>query len=110
MIPQKNGQSRRQFIKQTGTVAVAAAGAGMFNLSVVASGNDASISIVVEADLQQPPVQWAVKQLRDALTARGVANELYEHMELAPRRQECILVAEYYSKFPESFTLGWGKS
>ena len=54
MIPHESGSSRnretrRQFIKKTGTVAAAVAGAGLFNLPVSAGENNASVAIVLDA-------------------------------------------------------------
>jgi len=100
MIPKQtgadwNGQSRRQFIKKTGTVAAAVAGAGLFNLPVTAGENKSAVSIVLDptaAITQEPPVRWAAEQLRDVLTARGVTAQIYEHLEQAPLSQECVFV------------------
>ena len=41
----------------------------------------------------QPPVQWAVGQLRDALAARGVASQICQNPNQTSPSQECILVA-----------------
>ena len=91
--PRPHGGTRRQFIKKTGTVATAVAGAGLFNLPVLA--REKSVSIVfdeAEAVVKQAPVRWAAEQLRDALAARGVTAQFYENLDQAPPSQECVLV------------------
>jgi hypothetical protein len=126
--PGRNGETRRQFIKKTGTVAAAVAGAGLFNLPVLARENNRSVSIVLaaaDAVVQQVPVRWAAEQLRDALGARGVAAQFYEHLDQAPLSQECVLATSGASNLarqickaggislsdaPESFALARGKT
>ena len=133
MIPNKaslgrNGETRRQFIKKTGTVAAAVAGASLFNLPVLARENNVSVSIVLEAAdavVKQAPVRWAAEQLRDALVARGIAAQFYENLDQAPLSQECVLVTSGASNLarqlfkargislsddPESFALARGKT
>jgi hypothetical protein len=93
--PDRYGETRRQFIKKTGTVAVAVAGASLFRLPVSASENAAGVSIVLDATdpiVKQAPVKWAAEQLRDALAARGIAAQFYENLNQAPLSQECVLV------------------
>ena len=91
--PHRNGETRRQFIKKTGTIATAVAGAGLLNLPVLA--HEKSVSIVLdsaEAVVKQTPVKWAAEQLRDTLAARGVVGQFYEDLDQAPPSQECVLV------------------
>ena len=99
MIPQQtggqNGESRRQFIRKTGTVVAAVTGAGLFNLPVMASENNSPISLVLDAEspvTQELPVRWATEQLGDALAARGVSVQFYDRLDQAPLSQECIFV------------------
>ncbi len=42
---------------------------------------------------QQPPVQWAAEELREALAARGVSSQIYASLDAAPASLACILVA-----------------
>src|ERR1039457_2135504 len=91
----RNGETRRQFIKKSGTVAAAVAGASLFDFQVLAREKNASVSIVLDAEdavVKQAPVRWAAEQLRDALAARGVAAQLYENLDQASLSQECVLV------------------
>ncbi|HXR47286.1 MAG TPA: twin-arginine translocation signal domain-containing protein [Candidatus Limnocylindrales bacterium] len=89
------GESRRQFIKKTGLATAVVAGSGLFQFPLYANENNPGISIVLdESDpvVQQPPVQWAVQHLQNALAARGVTLQLREKLELVPSSQECIFV------------------
>ena len=100
MIPQQtgggqNGESRRQFIRKTGTVVAAVTGAGLLNLPVMASGNNSPISLVLDAEspvTQELPVRWATEQLGDALAARGISVQFYDRLDQAPLSQECVFV------------------
>src|SRR5260221_147837 len=68
-------ETRRQCIKKAGVVAAAVAGANLLPLPLSARENSPAVSIVLEASdpvAKQPPVQWAVEQLHDILTARGI--------------------------------------
>ena len=90
------GETRRQFIKQTGLAAAAVAGGGFLPLPVSAAESKPPFAILLdETDTigMQPQVQWAVEQLRDALTARGFAAEIYQKFSDAPPANECVLVA-----------------
>jgi hypothetical protein len=123
--PRRHGGTRRQFIKKTGTVATAVAGAGIFNLPVLAREKSASIVLdATEAVVKQAAVRWAAEQLRDALAARGVAAQFYENLDQAPPSQECVLVTSGASnparqiintagisspEAPEALTLARGK-
>jgi hypothetical protein len=89
------GETRRRFIKKTG-FAAAMSGAGLIPFSISAAENKPGVAIVLDnsdAFVTQPPVQWAAEQLRDALTARGVAAQIYQGLDDAPPAQECVLVA-----------------
>jgi hypothetical protein len=132
MIPdeiksRRHDETRRQFIRKTGTVAAAVAGASLVELTALARVNNLPVTIVLDpgaAVAQEPPVRWAAEQLRDALAARGVTAQLCESLEQAPSSQECILVTSAVSNpareicrsrgiappdAPESFVLTRGK-
>ena len=122
-----SGETRRQFIKKTGTVVAAVAGASLFNLPALARENNLSVSLVLDAEaavVKQAPVRWAVEELRDTLAARNVAAQFCESLDQAPLSQECILVAGSTSNLahqifkargiltpeaPDSFALARGK-
>ena len=94
------GETRRQFIRKTG-IAAAVAGSGFFQIPLYAGETHPGIAIVLDPSdpvAKQPPAQWAVQQLRDALAARGVNALLYETLEQASPSQECILVSGPISK------------
>jgi hypothetical protein len=90
------GETRRQFIKKTGIATAVVAGSGLFQFSLHAAENKSGISFVLdesEPAVQQPPVQWAVQYLQDALSDRGVIAQRREKIEQVPASQECIFVA-----------------
>src|SRR4051794_25413707 len=65
-------ESRRAFLKKTAAVAAATSAAGF--LPAYSAEKPATIAIlqdVHDSPTQQPPVQWALEQLRGALAARG---------------------------------------
>jgi hypothetical protein len=92
----RHGETRRQFIKQTGLAAAAVAGAGLLPLRISAAENKPGVAIVFDesdAVVTQPPMRWAVEQLREALAARGVATAIYQSLDEAPTGQLCVLMA-----------------
>src|SRR5438270_4513114 len=92
--PSSHGETRRQFIKKSGMAAAAIAGAGLFPLSVSAAGNRPAVAIVrdrSDAVAAQPPVQWAMEQLRDALDVRGIPSQVYSDLGDVPPSQEAVL-------------------
>jgi hypothetical protein len=94
--PSAGGETRRSFIKKTASTAAVAAGAKLFPMSVFAENNDHVLAIVVDATdplLKEPPVLWAVEQLRDALRAKGVTSSLQESFDAKSAAGERILVA-----------------
>jgi hypothetical protein len=131
MIPNEaspgRGETRRQFIKKTGVVAAAVAGAGFFEIPAFAGAAGAPVAIVLDANdpaANQPCVRWAVEQLRDALMARDLAAQIYDHLDEVPPAQECILATSAVPNFfrvarqdrgepdqilPESLILARGK-
>ncbi len=93
--PARHRETRRQFIKTTGTAAAAVAGAGLLQLPLSAREDNLAVAIVLDPDdaiLKQAPAQWAVEQLRDALAARGVTTQIYRSLDQAPPAQECVVV------------------
>lgn len=124
----RNRETRRQFIKKTGTVAAAVAGASLLNLPALGREENLPVTIVLDADepvAQEPPVRWAAEQLRDALAARGGAAQIRERFEQEPGSRETVFVTSGVSKparqvcqgrgvappeASESFVLARGKS
>ena len=125
--PESRGESRRHFLKKTGTAAAAVAGTAVFPLPAFAATNNVSVSIILDSSdkfVTDAPVKWAAEHLRDALIARGIAAQILEHLDAAPVLHECVLVAGPNSNFgrqvlgakqiplpgaPESFALARGK-
>jgi hypothetical protein len=94
------GETRRGFLKKTATTAVAVAGANLLQSSVIAQPRSTEITIVpdsADALVQQPPVRWAIDQLRDALKAKGVAAQVVERLAQTPPNSECIVVGSFAS-------------
>ena len=86
--PDRRRESRRQFIKKTGMAAAALAGSGLLQFPVSAREGNPGVSIVLDesdAVVTQPSVQWAVEQLRAALTGRGVAAQICRNPDQAQR-------------------------
>lgn len=106
-----HGESRRQFIKKTGTAAAAVAGASLFSLPALAGENNTPVSIVLDAGSAvawELPATWAAEQLRNALVARGVDAQVFEHLDHAPLSQEYILVTGAASKLAGQIYQGVG--
>jgi hypothetical protein len=94
--PFARGETRRQFIKKTGMAAAAVAGASLLPLQISAAENKSAVTIALDPDdatVHEPPVQWATEQLRNALTARGIAVQYRESINQAPPSQLCVTVA-----------------
>ena len=109
-------ETRRQFIKKTGMAAATVAGAGVLQFSVYGAEGSPAASIVLDPGdvlVKQPPVQWAVGELRAALEARGVASATYDSIGQVPASPACVVVGRELLKptnpaalaTPESFVL-----
>jgi hypothetical protein len=125
--PNPRGETRRHFLKKTGTAAALVAGANLIQLPALAAANNVSVSIVLDPSekfVADTPVNWAAQQLRDALIARNISAQIVEQLDQAPTSHECVLVAGKNSDFarqvlgakqisipdaPESFALARGK-
>jgi len=93
----RRGESRRQFIRQT---AGAAATLGALPLVPRALADDertaARIAIVTDTGdplTAQPPVKWAISELRAAAISRGYAVSESGRVADVPPSSECIVVA-----------------
>ncbi|MGA2248485.1 MAG: twin-arginine translocation signal domain-containing protein [Verrucomicrobiota bacterium] len=96
MIPNpagQHGETRRQFIKRTGTVAAAVAGASLFNLPALACDQNSPVAIVLGDDpvSSEAVVSWAAEQLCNAFKARGLVPQMYARPEQVPPSVECIM-------------------
>jgi hypothetical protein len=106
-------KTRRQFLKQTGLATAAVAGAGLLPLRISAAEAKPAVAIALDKSdtvVAEPPVRWAVEQLREALAARRVATQVYQWLASAPVSQECILVAGRTSHFSRSLLAEAGLS
>jgi hypothetical protein len=98
------GETRRHFIKKTGLATAAVAGVGLLQFPVSAGENKPGIALVFDksdAVVTQPPVQWAVEQLCDALAARGVAAQIFQSLNEALPSQVCVFVAGRASRLAQ---------
>ena len=98
------GETRRQFIKKTGMATAAVAASGLLPFPLHARENNPAISIVLdESDqvTQQTSAQWAVQQLQETLTGRGVTVQVREHLEQVPPSQDCIFLAGHTSNLAQ---------
>jgi hypothetical protein len=90
----QRGETRRQFIKKSSLAAATVAGAGLLPLRISAAENKPSVAIILDgsdATANQPPPKWAADQLHDALTARGVAAQIYSRLDEVPSSSICVL-------------------
>src|SRR5215471_2242295 len=118
-------QTRRQFLKTTATATAAVASASFVGESA-ATGASRSFSIVVDPEddvARQPPAQWAVEELRQALQSRGITAQVLASTDQLPPQSDCIVVASHRTAMarqilnsttlpdiPESSTLKRGKT
>jgi hypothetical protein len=75
-MPRNHQQSRRDFIKTTAAAAAAASG---ISLPSVSAESKPAVSIFPDPDdkiIAEAPVQWAIEQLRDAFTSRGLTSQV----------------------------------
>ncbi|MBI4326312.1 MAG: hypothetical protein HY674_13775 [Chloroflexi bacterium] len=85
----------------------------MFPASVFGQNKSAGVAIVpdaAEAMLKQPPVRWAMEQLRDALKARGFTAQIADRLDQTSPGDERILVARSTSALARPVLEGGGVS
>ena len=88
-----HGETRRQFIKKTSLAAAAVTGASLWPLPISAAENKSAVALVLDPEdavVRQPPVQWAAGELRDALTAKGIAVQFHKSINQAAPSQLCV--------------------
>lgn len=95
--------NRRQFIRQTGLAAGALGLGWASNWKPNNADRSGSLQIVVNPQdpvAAAPPVQWAIGQLRDELSNRGITSRVVPHIEAGS--DICIMVASNKSpQWPE---------
>ena len=108
----RSGQTRRQFLKKTGATTLAVAGAGLLEFPFTACGAQNEPSVALQFDPADPltqaaqeqmfrpsslpkpnPVEWAVRQLGEALAARHLPLQFHPSLDAVASRQTVILVA-----------------
>ena len=86
--------SRRRFL---GLSAIAIGGAGLRGAASSGAASGESVALVVSPDdrfAAAPPVRWAIGQLRDALTARGVTVREVEAVENVRANFRVVVAAQ----------------
>ncbi len=94
-FPFNRPETRRRFIKKTGTLTAAVVGANFLQLPLSAATVNESVSIVLDSSdalTKQIPVRWAAEQFRDALAARGINAAIVDRLDQAPAKNECVFV------------------
>ncbi len=95
------GETRRGFIKKTATAAVALSGVGFLSPTAYGQGRPAKVALVADpADklLKQPPVLWAIEQLRGRLKSQNVSTELHTGLGSVSPDAVAVLIAGRASK------------
>jgi hypothetical protein len=88
-------ETRRQFVKKTGTITAAIAGAKFLPLSLSAASGEMKVPIVLDASdelSKDPSVNWAAEQLREALIARKVNADVVAWSDVVLPADEAVLV------------------
>jgi hypothetical protein len=119
-------QSRREFLKTTATAAAAASGITLPGVSFAEARS--SIAIVCDpqdALVKTPPIQWAITQLHEALTSRGITAQILSDPNQTTPAADRIVIGSFTSPlarqrlarekistqdFPESLALVRSKS
>jgi hypothetical protein len=87
-------QTRRDFLKTTATVAAAASGISFPRVSDAESKPSVAIFIDPNDNLiKEPPVQWAIDQLRQALDSRAITSQVLSNPNNTTSAAERIVVA-----------------
>ncbi len=89
-IHEVNWVSRRHFVKMAGITAL---GVSSFGLSDFYAKRVSIISDSEDMIAGSPPAQWALKELEDSLTSRGINVYRYENLSQAKAGDFCIVVS-----------------
>jgi hypothetical protein len=90
-------QSRREFLKTTAT---AAAAASAISLPGIGGESKSSVAISTDSDdklVKEPPVQWAITQLREALDSRSISSQILSDPNQPVSASARIMVASFSS-------------
>ncbi|HWD91748.1 MAG TPA: hypothetical protein VG938_05290 [Verrucomicrobiae bacterium] len=121
-------ESRRTFLKKTAAAAASLTGVTVATRLWAETGHDHAtvlriVTLPEDTIVKLPPVQWAIQQLQETLTSRGILVELRQGLDSIS--EECVLVASTQSPAaqqwladaeitapttPESLVLARGKS
>jgi hypothetical protein len=84
-------QSRREFLKTTAAAAAAASG---LTLPGISAESNPSVAIFPDPDdklTSEPPVQWAIEQLRDAFSSRGITAQVVSPKNQASAAERIVI-------------------
>src|SRR5262249_35772224 len=85
-------QLRRDFIKTTAAAAAAASGISLPGISAAESNPSVSILSDPEDKLAaEPPVQWAIAQLRDAFGSRGITSQIVSAQKQSSAAERIVI-------------------
>ena len=107
------GETRRGFIKKTAAAAVALSGVRFLSPAAYGQGRPAKVALVADLTdklLKQPPVLWAIEQLRGHLKAQNVSTELYAGLESVSLDAVVVLIAGRASKLASAVLKAAGVS
>lgn len=93
-------QSRREFLKRSSAAAAFAAAGISLPCTSSAKPDKAAIAIISDPDdalIKEPPVQWAIDQLREALDSRSLSTQFFSSLNASNTISERIVVASYSS-------------
>lgn len=94
--PLSRGETRRDFIKKTAAATAFVAGANILSTPVHGQSKAGGVALAFDSSdalVKQPPVQWAIEQLRAALKARGIGTASPGRLDQVAPDAECILVS-----------------
>jgi hypothetical protein len=92
-MPRNHQQSRRDFIKTTAAAAAAASGVSLPRISSAES--NPSVAIFPDPDdkiIAEPPVQWAIDQLREAFSSRGITSQVVSRQNQPSSAADRIII------------------
>ncbi len=97
------GETRRSFIKKTAGAAAVMAGSELLIPAAHAAKGPVQI-VIASGDgfAAEPPVQWAITQLRDNLEAKGVKAEVAALLDNVPDSAVIVLVTDRETKSARS--------
>ena len=104
--PPRRGDSRRKFIRKAATLA-AVTSQPLFTGGAWAQGRKVAIFVhsdASDASVRQPPVRWAVAELRGALEGRGLNAEVHHNLDRIHDEGERIVVAPGSSLLAQQVT------